>query len=162
MLNGVNNAGTAYGSNSVGYDASAGGYLQLFPSELRGYMINQSIYLPKRYSSTGLLTEYNGNVWGERGLLFVPSEIEIYGSLILAASNDGINNAEGHGPWCQWPLFRTCGDAGRFYFGRAQMWLSSVVGGHAGRVCLLSHHGHADAYSASDVGIKAPLCFHMG
>lgn len=162
VLNGVNNAGTAYGSNSVGYDASAGGYLQLFPSELRGYMVNQSVYLPKRYSATGLVTEYNGNVWGERGLLFVPSEIEIYGSLILAAPSNGINNAEGHGPWCQWPLFRTCGDAGRFYFGRAQMWLSSVVGGHTGRVCLLSHHGHADAYSASDVGIKAPLCFHMG
>ncbi len=40
---------------------------------------------------------------------------------------------------------------------RANLWLSSVVGGHAGNACNLNNNGNANANSTSNTGNKAPL-----
>ena len=159
LLNGVDNAGSNVGGN-VGYDASAGGYLQLFPEELQGYMVEQRIYMDKRYSSTAVLTENNGNEWQGRGKLFVPSEIEMYGHPIFSAGSTGSNNNAARGPYCQFPIFKTAGDAGRFLYGRASLWLSSVSEGSSAGACNVYALGIASRDGTSST-LRAPLCFHM-
>lgn len=160
VMNGVNNA-TTNKIGTVGFNSSAGGYLQLFSSKLRGYMLNQRCFLPERYNASNALTDSTGWSWQNRGLLFAPSEIEINGCLIHANKPSMTQqNPDGFGPYCQFPAFKTV--KGRLMFGRAHWWSSSVGGGGSTNACDVTGDGNATCNNASNTGIHAPLCFHIG
>ena len=161
VMNGVNNAGTNK-IGAVGYNASSGGYLQIFSSALRNRMVEQRCFLPTRYSSTAALTDHAGWDWYGRGMLFAPSEIEAYGCLIHSNKpTQTAQNPEGFGPYEQFPIFKSAGQNGRLLFGRSSFWLSSVAGGSSTGACIVSGYGNAHTGSTSSTGIRAPLCFHI-
>jgi len=161
VLNGVNNADSNPIGN-VGYDASSGGYLQLFSAALQAIMVEQRVYMGKRYSSSGALIEDNGQQWENRGKLFAPSEIEAYGCLIHSnRENEQAGNSEGYGPYCQWPIFKSAGKNGRLLSGRTTYWLSSVAGGSSSIACGVGNNGFASCHNTSSTAIRAPLAFHI-
>ena len=161
VLNGVNNRGTNK-AGTVGFDASSGGFLQIFSSKLRSYMVEQRCHLPKRYSSTATLTDHNGQGWVGRGILFAPSEIEAYGCLIHSTKPTmNAHNPEGFGPFEQFPIFKSAGNNGRLLFGRSGFWLCSVAGGSSTNACNVYGNGNAGATYTSNTGIRLPLCFHI-
>ena len=159
VLMGINNAS----SNKVGacgYNASGAGYYQLFSSGLRARMIEQRAHMGKRYSTTAALNDDNGQAWVGRGLVFAPSEIEVYGTMIHSVKAS-FPQSENYGPWCHWPIFKSAGYRGRLRFGRLGFWLCSVPGGTSTIACFVAGDGVANAYYASVTGLRAPLCFHI-
>lgn len=161
VLNGVNNASTNK-VGACGYNASGAGYYQLFSSGLRARMIEQRAFMGKRYSTTAALNDNNGQAWVGRGLVFAPSEIEVYGCPIHSISGDGtLWQKDSFGPWCHWPIFKSAGYRGRLRFGRLGFWLCSVPGGASAIACVVYGCGLASAYGTSYTGLRAPLCFHI-
>ena len=77
-LNGVNNESTnAYNSAKHGFNASNGGVLQLLPSALQSKIVTKRLYMPKRYSASGLLTSSPAGGWDNAGKLWLPTEFEV-------------------------------------------------------------------------------------
>jgi len=159
VLNGVNNVGTNK-TGSVGYNANGAGFLQTFSSTLQGYMKNMRCFMGERYSSTAAVTNDTGQNWKDRGKLFLPSEIEVYGCMIHSNNTaQTYGNQEGYGPYCHWPIFKSAGTNGRLREGRASWWLGSVVGGSSSGVCYVSGDGGANGFDATSTWIRLPLCF---
>ena len=161
VLMGINNASTNK-VGACGYNASGAGYYQLFSSGLRARMIEQRVFMAKRYSSTSALNENNGQAWAGRGLVFAPSEIEVYGCPIHSISGDGTTyQKDSFGPWCHWPIFKSAGYRGRLREGRLPFWLCSVPGGTSTIACIVAGYGFATATTTSDTWLRALLCFHI-
>ena len=161
VLNGINNASSNKVGN-CGFNAAGAGYLQLFPAKIQNYMLNQQVYMGKRYSATAVLTDDNSQGWVERGKLFAPSEIEVYGCAVHAYKITGAGNSEQYGPWCHWPIFRNAGNTGRLiYANRAAWWLCSVPFGHSTSACDVAGDGAATCSNTSATWPRAPLCFHF-
>ncbi len=161
VLNGVNNTGTNK-AGTIGFNANNAGYLQIFSSTLRGYMVEQRCFLPTRYSTTGTLTDHAGWDWVGRGKLFAPSEIEAYGCLIHSNKpTQTAQNPEGFGPYCHWPIFQSSGYNGRLLLGRTSFWLSSVCGGSSTTACYVNGAGLATCYGTTGTNMRLPLCFHI-
>ena len=161
VLNGVDNASENYGG-AVGFDAENAGYFQTLPEDLQSYIVEQRVYLDKRYSATAMLTENNGNAWAGRGKLFVPSEVEFYGFPIFSAGTDGSHNNAARGPYKHFTGFQKAGEYGRLYFDRTNLWLSSVVEGSSSHACSVYGAGHANDNGTSNAGVRALACFHLG
>lgn len=159
VLNGVNNVGTN-NQGTIGYNASSGGYLQLFSATIRGFMQDRRVFLGQRYSAGQTLTDDNSQNWANMGKLFAPSEVEVYGTMVHSAK-DGIQS-ENYGPWCHWPVFANAGQTrGRLLFGRTTLWLSSVCGGSPTNACVVNGNGTATNGYAYNTFLLAPLCFHL-
>lgn len=158
-MNGVNNSSTNK-IGAVGFNGTSGCYLNTFSTALRNIMVEQRCYLPERYNSGSALTDHSANNWKGRGMLFAPSEIEAYGTLIHSANASNAQaQREGYGPYCQWDIFKTA--AGRLLFGRTAFWLSSVGGGGSSYACTVHGSGVAHCTTTSSTGMRAPLCFHI-
>jgi hypothetical protein len=89
VLNGVNNYTTsAFGNVPHGADASAGGVLQLLPSELQNVIVNKKQALGFKYSATQLLQRPTQQNYAEMGKLWLPTECEIKGTFDLSDSRE--------------------------------------------------------------------------
>ena len=164
-LNGVNNLTTsAFNNIEHGFDASAGGILQLLPTALQNVIVNKALYLGKKYSATGLLNDFNGghDVWGI-GKLWLPTEIEVHGCPIHSSGKapDG-KDWQNYGAPVQYPLFvgsnsyRNNKNKSRIYW-----WLSSVCGGSSSYACCVSYIGYAYAFGCAYTNISALVCFRI-
>ena len=165
-LNGVNNYTTsAYNNVAHGGDYSAGGILQLLPTKLTNLIVTKRNLLDSRYDSTKLLTYSTTWVWGDMGKLWLPNEIEVYGTQIRS----NLGYAQGY--WnpeaniaVAYPIYLGSGrnrikrvSSG----GRSTWWLSSAVSHNSTNVCLVHGHGHATSRYATYASIRCPLCFRI-
>jgi len=161
VLNGVNNIGTNT-TGTVGYNAANAGFLQTFASELQEYMVNMRCFMGERYSASAAMSNDTGQNWKNRGKLFLPSEIEVYGCMIHSNNiAQTYGNQEGYGPYCHWPIFKSAGTNGRLMNGRLTWWLGSVVGGSSSYVCNVYGAGDAHGDGAASTWLRLPLCFIM-
>lgn len=168
-LNGVNNAGTAYGSNAVGISAEGKGLYQLLPSTLRARIIQKRQLLDDRYSSSGLIDYSNSWNWHDMGYLWLPNEIEVYGTQIRSnvTQQDGWWNPEAN-IGQTYPLWRVCQKARvkwhatGTYLSRTSWWLSSAAGNGTDVACLVDYLGPALSISTTTSGVRVPLCFRIG
>ena len=164
-LNGINNETTeAFNNVKHGYNASSGGVLQLLPAALQNVIKQKVLYIGKKYSASGLLTECNAShdVWGI-GKIWLPTEQEVYGCPIHSAGK--ATDGRDYGNWgtpVQYPLFegsnsyRNCRNKSRVHW-----WLSSVCGGSSSLACYVSGNGSAHAFGCTSTTISAPLCFRI-
>ena len=95
--------------------------------------------------------------WSDRGKLFLPEEMEVYGSKIRSPKGTGIADML----YNQWPIFagsgrhiiKGAGDGG----GRSTWWLETATS--ATTFAYVNHYGNANSTSAAYTAIRAPLCF---
>lgn len=95
--------------------------------------------------------------WADRGRLFLPEEMEVYGSKIRSPKSNAIADML----YNQWPIFtgtgrhiiKGAGDGG----GRSDWWLETAYS--AAAFCVVSYYGHAYSNYAADTYIRVPLCF---
>lgn len=168
-LNGVNNAGTAYGSNAVGISAEGKGLYQLLPSTLRARIIQKRQLLDDRYSSSGLVDYSSGWDWHDMGYLWLPNEIEVYGTQIRSnvTQQDGWWNPEAN-IGQTYPLWRVCQKARvkwlatGTYLSRTSWWLSSAADNWTDGACLVGGDGVAGGSYTTRTGVRVPLCFRIG
>ena len=165
-LNGVNNYTTeAYNNAAHDGDYSSGGILQLLPAKLTNLIVTKRNLLDSRYDSTKLLTYSTTWVWGDMGKLWLPNEIEVYGTQIR--SNLGYAQS-------YWNPEANIAVAYPIYLGsgrnrikrvssgeRSGWWLSSAVSYNYTSVCYVSGIGNAYGISAASASIRCPLCFRI-
>ena len=95
--------------------------------------------------------------WSDRGRLFLPEEMEVYGSKIRSPKPNSIADML----YNQWPIFagsgrhiiKGAGDGG----GRSNWWLEAAYS--ATHFCYVSGNGGAGNSGAANAGIRVPLCF---
>lgn len=165
-LNGVNNYTTsAYNNVAHGGNYSAGGILQLLPTKLTNLIVTKRNLLDSRYDSTKLLTYSTTWVWGDMGKLWLPNEIEVYGTQIRS----NLGYAQGY--WnpeaniaVAYPIYLGSGrnrikrvSSG----GRSNWWLSSAGSSHSTSVCYVGSGGGAGSNSATYASVRCPLCFRI-
>ena len=165
-LNGVNNYTTsAYNNVPHGGDYSAGGILQLLPSKLTDKIITKRNLLDSRYDATKLLTYSTTWVWKDMGKLWLPNEIEVYGTQIRSnlGYSQGYWNPEANIA-VAYPIYLGSGrnrikriSSG----GRSSWWLSSVVANDSSNCCYCHDRGTAHSDVATNAGLRAPLCFRV-
>ena len=159
VLNGVDNSATN-NIGAVGFDGTGGCYLNTFSTALRNIMVEQYCYLPSRYAAS---STYTNNTWyamNGRGMLFVPSEMEMYGTLLNARTSSlSQYEYESIGPYCQWDIFKTV--AGRLAVQTPSFWLSSACGGGSTNVSVYYSYGAATSTATDNAWTRAPLCFHI-
>ena len=165
-LNGVNNYTTsAYNNVAHGGDYSAGGILQLLPTKLTNLIVTKRNLLESRYDSTKLLTYSTTWVWGDMGKLWLPNEIEVYGTQIRS----NLGYAQGY--WnpeaniaVAYPIYLGSGRnrIKRVSSGGRSNWrLSSADGNSSAGVCYVNNSGNAGSNNATNAGIRCPLCFRI-
>lgn len=165
-LNGVNNYTTsAYNNVAHGGDYSAGGILQLLPTKLTNLIVTKRNLLDSRYNSTKLLTYSTTWAWGDMGKLWLPNEIEVYGTQIRS----NLGYAQGY--WnpeanitVAYPIYLGSGrnrikrvSSG----GRSRWWLSSADSQYFAHVCDVDGNGSATSNIATYAGFCCPLCFRI-
>lgn len=166
-LNGLNNYTTsAYQNVPHGMNALNAGIYQLLPTKLRNVMIQKRNLLDTRYSSSALLTYSGGWGWQDMGYLWLPNEMEVYGTQVRS------NLGYGQGYWnpeanvgVAYPIFlgqgrnrvkRTSNGS------RSAWWLSSASSLNSASVCLVYSGGDASHSHATLAGVRCPLCFRVG
>ena len=133
------------------------------PADLKGCIIQKRALLESRYSSSGALTSDNSWAWNDMGYLWLPTEVEVFGTTHWSQAGYG---SAGGGCNKQYPIFmgnswhliKGNGHNG----GRCNWWESSARDGYSAHVCFVTHIGAANAYSASSTNLCAPLCFRIG
>ncbi len=131
------------------------GYL---PSELAAVISAKRFLIETRYSASGTLTESNSWTWTELGKLWVPSEYEVFGSLVWASKPYGAGHS------VQYPIFannflnriKGQGAGGS----RANWWLLSVCGGYSTLACFVSGTGFAGGTNCTGA-FGVPVCFRI-
>lgn len=95
--------------------------------------------------------------WSDRGRLFLPEEMEVYGSKIRSPKPNTIADML----YNQWPIFagtarhimKGAGDGG----GRCYWWLETATS--ATSFCYVNIYGYATYDTAASTYIRVPLCF---
>lgn len=133
------------------------------PAELKAAIIQKRALLASRYSSAGELTEDSGWAWNDMGNLWIPTEVEVWGTTHWSQPGFGSGNG---GCNLQYPIFM--GGAKHIIKGdgnggsRCVWWEASASRGYASSVCFVSGVGYASCYVATHALVRAPLCFRIG
>ena len=131
------------------------GYL---PDKVKKQIAHKRMLLEQRYSASGVLTDSTTWGWQDMGPLWVPTEYEVFGSVVWGTPGWSAGQA------MQYPIFansyvnriKGVGNGG----GRCLWWLASVRSGASTHACVVSHHGHADHWDASSA-THVPVCFRI-
>jgi len=138
------------------------GLLPQLPAALRAVIVQKRALLPTRFTAGALLLDDNSWAWNNAGLLWIPSEMEVYGANgwgSLTPANPGFST----GGFVQYPIFannmkrvKGNGNAGA----RARWWLLSARGSSSAFFARVNGHGDASSSSAS-AAHRVPVCFRI-
>lgn len=136
-------------------DYTQGGIYYYLPQKLKSVIIQKRMYLPKRYSATGVLSNPNAGGWADIGYIWFPAECEMYGC------GAGANTAyDKMGSALQYPIFMGNMNRAKKRSGsRGDWWLLSAYLGSASYWCLVSSYGIAGSLSTSGTYVALPVCF---
>ena len=150
--------GTVLNPAVVRKDYTSGGVYYYLPAALQAVIAEKRAYIPKRYSSSGLLTDDNGSEWADIGKLWLPSEWEVYGGTVCGS----YNRFSAMGSCVQYPLFESVMNRLRMWGGaRSAWWLLSAMGGSTAQWCCVSSFGMAYYSNATLSTRGAPICFRV-
>ena len=139
-------------------DYTQGGVYYYLPAALKEVIAEKRALLPKRYSSSGLLSDDNS--WGLEniGKLWLPTEAEVYGMPVWGGKG---GYAVG-GSAVQYPIF--IGSMNRIKYrnvSRYDWWVLSVYSGNTTSWCNVDHNGSAAYSGATNTYIAVPVCFRI-
>lgn len=139
-------------------DYTKDGIWSKLPEALKSVIVTKRALIPKRYSTSGVLSNNNDWGWQDMGKLWIPSEVEVYGYGVWA------NNALDKGEFVQYPIFncnmrrvKGLSDGG----GRHTWWLISAYAGTTSNFCNVDASGYAVYYIASNARVGLPICFRI-
>lgn len=128
------------------------------PQAVKNHIATKRSLMETRYSASGALTDSIGWEWKDIGLLWVPHEYEVFGSVVWATKGYGQGQA------MQYPIFanswlnriKGAGHGGS----RGGWWLASVWAGVSTYACYVSDNGDAGGWGASYAS-RVPVCFRI-
>ena len=128
------------------------------PQAVKNHIVTKRSLMEIRYSASGALTDSTSWEWKDMGLLWVPHEYEVFGSVVWATKGYGQGQA------MQYPIFanswlnriKGAGHGGS----RCDWWLASVRSGYSTPACNVSGNGSAGYWGASGAA-RVPVCFRI-
>lgn len=152
-----NNNGTADQEHpylaSNAYDYLINTLLPQYPTDWKNVMQTQRRMLEKRYAAGQTLITSTGWGWTSIGKLWLPSEMEVYGTVVWGTPGYSVGIDR------KFPLFDSC------YantLSRTNRWLRTVHGSHSTNVCNVSNIGYASYNYASNTNLQLWPCFTVG
>ncbi len=152
----VNGTGTNPPVISVDHSLD-GGWTRL-PATLRAVIIKKKVLMPVRYSATATLNDDTNYVIKEVGPLWLPSEMEVFGTTHFSTRGWGSGC---HNPY---PLFQDTrhkvkglGDGGP----SVDWWSCSSRGSSSRDIVVINRNGAANVIGANSAYF-IPLCFRIG
>lgn len=142
----------------VSVDYTDDGIWVQLPDSLKAVISEKIFYAPKRYSSSGILSKDNGGEIISMGKLWLPTEMEVYGTAIFGGSGYGICGG------VQYPIFADKQDVVKRYGDngwRSGWWLASAADGKTNSFCSVSSKGVAASSNATASGTRVPVCFRI-
>lgn len=138
--------------------ASLDGLVTSLPAGLQSVVVTKLAMIETRYTSGSTLTDSTLWDWNNMGKLWVPSEFEVFGTIVWGTRGYSQNGG------VQYPIFgnswknriKGLGHNGE----RTSWWLSSVCGGNSTTCCRVSYNGSPSYYNASGA-LRVPLCFRI-
>ena len=128
------------------------------PSNLRSQIISKDCLTEYRYSDSGILTDSNSWDWDTLGKLWLPTEMEVYGTCVWGTKGYSI------GSCIQYPIFanrnkiKHVGRTGS----RCTWWLITPRSGSYSDICYVGGYGGTAFYDAATTNrIFIPLCFRL-
>lgn len=128
-------------------DYTAGGVFYYLPDKLKAVIIEKRVMLPKRFSTSAIQTSDTGWGWADMGKLWLPSEIEVYGTSTFGGTGYST------GGFVQYPFF-----AGKMTRvkkrngSRASWWILNPYYNNATYWCYIASQGRPgfDAYTTAN------------
>lgn len=128
------------------------------PAAVKNVITEKRFLLEQRYSASGALTDSTSWSWENMGKLWVPTEYEVFDSVVWGTKGYSAMQA------VQYPIFRNswknrikgAGPKG----GRCSWWLASVRSGYSTFACFVNDNGTAGYWHASNAH-RVPLCFRI-
>lgn len=132
-------------------DYTAGGVYFFLPDALKNVIVEKRMYIPKRFSASGIQSEDNAGGWENIGKLWLPSEVEVTGAPIWGCNKYGAMGS------VQYPLFANNmnRNIGRYYW-----WTLSATSGNAANFVLVNYYGYVHDRNAS-ADYRGPVCFRV-
>lgn len=128
------------------------------PQAVKNVISNKRFLLERRYSESGALTDSTGAEWVDLGKLWLPTEYEVFGSIVL-----GTKGCSGYHA-VQYPIFANSWQNRIKGAGsgetRCFWWLASVSSGSSTHACAVHQHGYVYGGNASN-SIRVPVCFRI-
>ena len=137
-------------------DYTNDGIYSHLPAEVKAVIAEKIVYLPTRYSASGLQSNDNSVEWKSVGKLWIPSEFEVLGAYNCATSGWTA------GGWQQYPIFANNMNRvkGTSETGRLSWWLLSAFSGYSTSFVLVYSYGGVSNNFASHA-YSVPLCFRI-
>lgn len=137
-------------------DYTTDGVYYFLPEELKAVIIEKRFLLETRYSASSLLTTSPGWGWQNEGKLWLPTEMEVYGTNVWG----GAGCPTGGG--IQYPIFANSMNRLKYRNGsRYGWWLSTPRSENSTNWCVVYNHGGATRGTATYTWAGAPVCFRI-
>ena len=132
------------------------GYL---PDAVKSVISNKRMLMESRYSASGALTDGTSWSWQDLGPLWVPTEYEVFGSVIWGTKGWSEGQA------LQYPIFansykhriKGAGNGGS----RCYWWLASVASGSSTGCVSVSNNGYSYDWGNASSELRVPVCFRI-
>jgi hypothetical protein len=128
------------------------------PTDVKNIITNKRMLMESRYSSSGKLTDSTSWAWCDLGTLWLPTEYEVFGSVVWGTKGYSQGQA------VQYPLFansymhRIKGQGKDD--SRCNWWLCTVRSGNSTICCRVDFNGRAGGGDASH-SCGVPVCFRI-
>lgn len=134
------------------------------PNDLKPYILNKRALLEERYNANGTSTSDTNYAWYDMGNLWLPTEVEVYGTHHWCEAGFG---SAGAGCNVQYPIFRgslkhvikrhtqSAADS------RSLWWLASIKAGNNTSACCVNGVGHSGNAMVTN-SFRVPICFRIG
>ena len=132
-------------------DYTEGGVYYYLPTALKNVIVEKRLYLPKRFSASGIQTDDTAGGWVNAGKLWLPSEIEITGAPIWGSNKYGAMG------FVQYPLFAQ--NMNRM-IGRNHWWTLSAASGYSASFVFVASSGFV-SYPNASTAFRGPVCFRV-
>jgi len=140
---------------------SANGVWNTLPAALQEVIVQKVALIPSRYLSGNRLTDDNSWAVREIGRLWLPSEMEVYGTTVWG-SNLSPNQGWSSGGCVQYPIFANNMKRAKVLGpgARSMWWLLNARGGDAFSICAVNESGFAFNWNPNSA-LRFPLCFRI-
>ena len=139
------------------------GLLPQLPAQLRTVIVQKRAMMPRRYSADVLLVDNNSWDFRDIGFLWLPSEMEVFGTNVWG-SIFSPNQGWSVGGYRKYPIFDLTGKLrkGAGHNGtRSNWWFSTPRGSHTATIARVSSHGIASFNNAAVTSVHVPICFRI-
>lgn len=134
------------------------GVLKQLPDELVAAISEKMGYMPKRYDAASQATTDAAGAVVSVGKLWIPTEMEIFGTSVHGASGYGVCGG------AQYPLFYTKEHIPKVISGtneRGIWWLASARNNSKTSFTAISKLGTGTQFTANTTGHYVPICFRI-